>query len=481
MHVAGPRAASDEPATHASRTRGAGSPRPAATARARRCAGGPRRRRRSRSARPRPSAARRRRAGSAVTQLVAVAERAARPARAARATACSRRTARRPRAARRAPSHAGGACVSLTVPRQSTVVPADLAARPCRRARATPPRSAPSAIGSKLELEAALELRARQPSPAGLDLAAPRRATSARLPSNSSVTPARAVPCSSRAGSKNAIASAGVAHRSSRGGSVAVLGGGALDVVVGRGARRATGRTATRDHAAADRLLTISAGRAPRVGGRSSRRPNTSVMKPGRDQEGAAEDHEHAVHAPRGAASGPAQRLVEAAPDGPSLRAQQHAPSSESASRSRIVGTTPIASPTLRITYSSASGTTMKSAGSASEHGAARRATNLGWPMPPWTRSRRRPDQRHRPRARARLRRARPGLRGRGRGRRRLRHLHAHLARLPDRPPGVASRWRSSSASSTGCREGLPEDGLHAALDAGPDERRREVRARLLT
>ena len=41
-------------------------------------------------------------------------------------------------------------------------------------------------------------------------------------------------------------------------------------------------------------------------------------------------------------------------------------PSTESAASRAIVGTTPMASPTLRITYSSASGTTMKSASSAS-------------------------------------------------------------------------------------------------------------------
>ena len=38
------------------------------------------------------------------------------------------------------------------------------------------------------------------------------------------------------------------------------------------------------------------------------------------------------------------------------------APSTESAARSRMVHTAPIASPTFRITYSSASGTTMNSA-----------------------------------------------------------------------------------------------------------------------
>jgi hypothetical protein len=41
-------------------------------------------------------------------------------------------------------------------------------------------------------------------------------------------------------------------------------------------------------------------------------------------------------------------------------------PISESAARRRIVHTTPIASPTFRITYSSASGSTMKSRMSAS-------------------------------------------------------------------------------------------------------------------
>ena len=74
-----PSRSSDEPAITA-RSRGAGSPRPAATARARRCAGGRRRRRRSRCGRPRPRGRARPRRAAAHHLLVAVAERAARPA-----------------------------------------------------------------------------------------------------------------------------------------------------------------------------------------------------------------------------------------------------------------------------------------------------------------------------------------------------------------------------------------------------------------
>ena len=89
-------------------------------------------------------------------------------------------------------------------------------------------------------------------------------------------------------------------------------------------------------------------------------------------------------------------------------------------------------------------------------------------------------DERDRPRAGARLRGARPGLRHRGRGRARCSSPSRSPRRAARSGPRSPSRWRSSSASSRGC-EVHPEDGLHAALDAGAHVRRRQVRARLLS
>ena len=62
---------------------------------------------------------------------------------------------------------------------------------------------------------------------------------------------------------------------------------------------------------------------------------------------------------------------------------------------------------------------------------------------------------------------------------RRVRHVHAHLARLPDRTPGVRAdrrvRWRARR------RRRVHSTMTFTAVDAGPDERRREVRARVLS
>src|SRR4051812_46926400 len=113
---------------------------------------------------------------------------------------------------------------------------------------------------------------------------------------------------------------------------------------------------------------------SPRVSGRSSSTPKMSVMKPGVIRK-----------APPKITSTPSTtsrwgirpaRIV-------SLKRRQttrpcdlssHEPSSESATRIASVGSRPIRSPTLKMTYSSASGTTTKMAISAS------RGTHPGYP-----------------------------------------------------------------------------------------------------
>ena len=47
--------------------------------------------------------------------------------------------------------------------------------------------------------------------------------------------------------------------------------------------------------------------------------------------------------------------------------------------------------------------------------------------------------------------------------------------------PQVSEQIEEFVSELDGVDERLPEDGVHAALDAGQDERRREVRARLLS
>ena len=47
--------------------------------------------------------------------------------------------------------------------------------------------------------------------------------------------------------------------------------------------------------------------------------------------------------------------------------------------------------------------------------------------------------------------------------------------------PQVAEQMEEFVGELDGCRRRAPQDDLHARLDAGPDERRSEVRAGLLT
>ena len=87
-----------------------------------------------------------------------------------------------------------------------------------------------------------------------------------------------------------------------------------------------------------------------RVGGSSSSAPTMSVTEPRRQQERAAEDHQHAVeHLARGhPALG--ERRLEAPPRRAALRLISKLPRIESAISSAIVHSAPIAWPTWMIT-----------------------------------------------------------------------------------------------------------------------------------
>jgi len=59
-----------------------------------------------------------------------------------------------------------------------------------------------------------------------------------------------------------------------------------------------------------------------------------------------------------------------------------------------------------------------------------------------------------------------------------VRVTQPHITRLPDRPP-VSDRLRNSAADSETLIGGL-NDRFHTGVDAGADERRRQVHVRLL-
>ena len=303
---------------HRARSRGAGSPRRAATARGPRCAGGPRRRRRSRCARPPPSSTRVVLEQPRGDLLVAVAHGAARAAREReqrvllvheRRDAAQRvelLPARRHVASRR------------PCPRQSTWRPA--ASPRTRTTRALhaardPPRR------HRLELERRACRPARRASPPRVcSIDGPSGSATGLRPSNRIVAPDRAVPWMSCAGSKKDSASAGALTARAPAGPLVVLAGGALHVVVAAGVRaRRPPATRSSAHAGAPACAATT-----RARGREQQQQADDVGEEARrDQERAAEDHEHAVD--HLAVRHPALRqgLVEAPPDRPALGAEQ--------------------------------------------------------------------------------------------------------------------------------------------------------------
>ncbi len=184
---------------------------------------------------------------------------------------------------------------------------------PRRRGRSTPPSRAPSATGSELERERALQLG--PPAAAvRLDLAAPSGARGSPRPRTAASRPPRALACSPCSGSKNAIESAGPLTAR----AAAARPAGARWRCPPRRSRGAPGRWAGATVMRAVMRRAISLRGDPqdqRAGGRQQQRQADDVGdEPGRDQEGAAEDHRHAVldlavgHPTR------RQGLVEAAP-----------------------------------------------------------------------------------------------------------------------------------------------------------------------